>query len=286
MSRSMKPLPNKHLQAWVAANAALLNGLDGEFIIGSAGAPEVFNRSTSVIMSDEKPIDGIGYYVFDVIDRPTDRFSLRYQAIRDRLRSAPADLPIHIVEQILIQNEEELLQFEQASLAAGYEGVMLRDQHGLYKQGRSSTREGGLLKVKRFEDAEAEIIRIEEEMHNTNEAERNELGRTKRSSAAAGLVGKGTMGALVCRGLNGPFDGVTFNIGTGFTAAQRAADWPIGSVVTYKYLAIGVKDKPRHPVFKGIRHPADLDFITGAKVEKVQGERREMEEMDGFGTFS
>jgi DNA ligase-1 len=68
------------------------------------------------------------------------------------------------------------------------------------------------------------------------------------------------LGALVVRDLK---TGVVFNIGTGFTAADRLEMWKnranlLDKIVTYEYLPIGVKDKPRHPCFKGFRIEADL----------------------------
>lgn len=112
-----------------------------------------------------------------------------------------------------------------------------------------------MLKLKRFEDSEAEVLGIEEEMHNANTAETNELGRTKRSTAKAGLVGKGTMGALIVRDVK---TGVEFNIGSGFTAHDRTEAWKPGELVKYKFFPVGVKDKPRHPVFLGRRSKLDV----------------------------
>ena len=112
-----------------------------------------------------------------------------------------------------------------------------------------------MLKVKRFEDSEAEILRIEEEMHNANEAQRDNLGRTKRSTAKEGKVGKGTMGALVVRDLK---TGVEFNIGSGFTASDRQDEWKPGEIVKYRYFPVGIKTKPRHPVYIGRRSNIDL----------------------------
>lgn len=112
-----------------------------------------------------------------------------------------------------------------------------------------------MLKVKRFEDSEAEVLGTVEEMFNGNEAQRDELGRTKRSKAKAGLVGKGTMGALKVRDLKTK---VEFEIGTGFTADDRARQWPTGLIVRYKFFAVGVKDKPRHPVYLGERDVKDM----------------------------
>ena len=131
----------------------------------------------------------------------------------------------------------------------------MRAPDGLYKTGRATSKGGELLKLKRFLDSEAEIEGTEEEMFNGNAAETNELGRTKRSTAKDGLVGKGTMGALRVRDVS---TGVRFSIGTGFTAAERREDWRSGDIVKYKYFPVGIKDAPRHPVYLGRRHPADI----------------------------
>ncbi len=143
--------------------------------------------------------------------------------------------------------------YEAEMVALGHEGIMLADPSGLYKFGRATTKGGELLKVKRFIDSEALIIGMEEEMFNGNEAQTNELGRTKRSTAKDGLVGKGTMGALQVRDVA---TGVEFNIGCGFTADERVRFWKddyVGLTVKYKSFPIGTKDKPRHPVYLGMR---------------------------------
>ena len=57
-------------------------------------------------------------------------------------------------------NNEELIDYEQGAVEDGYEGVMLRDPSAPYKYGRSTVRKGYLLKLKRFEDSEAEVIDI------------------------------------------------------------------------------------------------------------------------------
>ncbi len=114
-----------------------------------------------------------------------------------------------------------------------------------------------LLKLKRFTDAEAEVVGFEERMHNGNEATTNELGRTKRSSHAAGKTGRGDLGALQVR-----YEGVEFNVGTGFTDEDRAAIWAdqpayLGRLAKFKFFSVGVKVAPRHPVFLGWRDRSD-----------------------------
>ena len=143
----------------------------------------------------------------------------------------------------------------EAMVAQGHEGLVLRDPEGLYKQGRSTLGEQGMIKVKMFSDSEAMILDTVELMHNDNEATVSEIGLTKRSSHKANKRASGMMGALQVRDIH---SGVGFEIGTGFTEAERRAHWPLGAIVKYKFFAYGVKDKPRHPVFLGFRDPIDL----------------------------
>jgi DNA ligase-1 len=66
------------------------------------------------------------------------------------------------------------------------------------------------------------------------------------------------MGALVVRDLA---TGVIFSIGSGFDDALRFTYWlspPIGQIVKYKYFPSGSKDKPRFPIFLGIRDEGDM----------------------------
>ena len=166
---------------------------------------------------------------------------------------------MHLLPQTPVNSLGDLLAYKQSTLEVGYEGVMLRPPDGPYKQNRSTLREGYLIKLKRFTDAEAVCIGYGELMHNGNEAVTNELGRTARSSAQAGLIPGGTLGYLLCK----TPDGVEFKIGTGFDAADRADLWAeqdklMGRIVKYKSFPVGVKDAPRHPVWLGFRHPDDM----------------------------
>lgn len=246
LSRTLKPIPNKHIRTMLEGME--LEGFDGELIVGDAWSKTAYRDTVSVVMSHDKEPTDVRFYCFDMWSSPHP-YRERWHQLNHVSTLFPV-MPVDVLEQALIENEEELLKYEAAVLEKGFEGLILRDPIGIYKFGRSTMKEQGLLKMKRFEDGEAEIIGVEEEMFNGNEAETNELGRTKRSTAKAGLVGKGTMGAIVVRDL---VSKVEFNIGTGFDAKDRQAEWPLGTIVKYKHFPIGVKDKPRHPVFLGIR---------------------------------
>lgn len=251
MSRSFKPIPNARVQKLFGRPE--YNGLDGELIVGTPTDKDVYRNTTSGVMSQAGEPE-VSYYVFDKFDHPGG-FHARLRASREVIGRLNPVIPIVPVEHRFVACEQTLAALEEQYLAAGYEGVMLRHQNGPYKHGRSTEREGWLLKLKRFDDSEAVIISAYELMHNANEATQNELGYTERSSHKAGMVGKGILGGLSVRDA---YSGVEFDIGTGFDQATREALWKqrdqlSEQVIKYKFFASGVKDKPRFPVFLGFR---------------------------------
>ncbi len=257
LSRSLKPIPNKVIRAYLES-CPKLNGLDGELMID--GAP--FQEVTSCVMSpNDAPHPKWYYGVFDRTDHvATDTFEERYEHLSETVRMLN-DSRVRLIQHKRIDNEDQLLDFEDSCLAYGYEGVMLRNPEGAYKCGRSTLREGGLLKLKRFLDDEAVVVDAIEMCHNDNEAFTGELGQTKRSTAKAGKRPAGVLGALVVE--HKTFG--RFEVGTGFTAAQRAELWSLwqrgplqGQLVKFKYQPVGVKDKPRCPVFLGFRSTEDM----------------------------
>lgn len=249
-SRSNKPIPNKYVQA----KFKHLDCFDGELIVGSPTSHSVYRDTVSVVMSDDKPADDVRFFVFDTVSRPTAHYMQRAKAL---LHIPDEGVILH--ETLAVATMNDLLCYEQQCLDQGYEGLILRDPYTPYKMGRSTVKEGWMLKLKRFMDAEAVVIGFEERMHNGNEATTNELGRTKRSSHQAGKSGRGDLGALICR----TGDGVEFNIGTGFSDDLRATIWAnrddyLGRYAKYKFFPVGVKEAPRHPVFLGWRDRRDM----------------------------
>jgi DNA ligase-1 len=250
VSRSLKPFPNKAIDLTFLSNRPM----DGELIVGDAFSKTVFRDTMKVVMAHEADISDLRMHVFDLVTE--GKFIDRFKAVRDM-----ADYKRLIpVPHVVVDDEKTLLIMEEEMLKLGFEGVMLRDPEGLYKQGRSTVSEGGLLKLKRMLSSEAKIVDFEEQMHNGNEATIDALGHTERSSHQANLTPMGCLGALVVLDCN---TGVQFNIGTGFTHADRTNIWNLrdtyrGLIVTYEYLPVGVKDKPRHPTFKGFRDARDM----------------------------
>lgn len=229
LSRSGKPIPNAHVQELFKD----YEYLDGELIVGDPTAKDAFRTTTSAVMSrDGKP--DVHFYVFDHIRNPLMSYLDRVQFIYH----APNVIP---VAQTFIMSRQDLLEFEGVALEAGYEGVILRSLSAKYKNGRSTLKEQGLMKLKRFADAEATIIGMEE------------LVREKAEGPT------GLLGAFVCESKYG----IIFQVGTGFTTEERGSFWEykdeyIGRILKYKYFDVGDYDAPRHPVFLGIRDGRDL----------------------------
>jgi len=251
-SRSMIPIPNRSVQA--ALCNTMLHGMDGELVVGSPTHKNCMQITMSGVMTIDRKLD-FQYYVFDRWDVEAN-FSYRLSLCE----FANAHPNVIVLPHELVSSYEQLLEVESTYLAIGYEGIMLRGLSNLYKQGRSTFREKGLLKVKRFNDSEAEILSFNPLYHNTNPEKISEIGLTKRSSELGGMVAADTLGSLEVRDIH---TGIKFEIGTGFTEAQRLEIWKtrkklFGSVIKYKHFTHGVKVKPRFPVFVGFR--SKLDF--------------------------
>lgn len=261
VSRSLKPIPNKHLQAIYGRKE--YEGLDGELIMGRPNSGNVFSRTSSAVMSHEG-YPGANFYVFDWVSDPDAPFTARSLIAEAKVKAGQQGM--YFVKHKKVKDEDELNAFETKALEGGFEGVMLRSADGRYKHGRSTAKEQILMKLKRFEDAEARIMGFEEQMHNGNEATTDKLGAKVRSAKKSGMSGKNTLGALQVVGLNGEFKGYSFNIGSGFNDELRAKIWKQpdlfkGQVVKYKYFSLGSKDAPRFPVFLGFRNPEDFDPV-------------------------
>ena len=252
-SRTNKPIPNRYVQSLFAIKDFL--GLDGELTVGPSNAPDVFRQTTSGVMS----VMGKPDVQFNVFDNHNSE--LRFE---DRVRGLEINSEwwgeerLVVVYQKKLNNYADLLEFEQQCLKKGYEGIIVRSPDSPYKEGRSTVKEGWMLKIKRFIDAEATVIGFEELMTNQNEQERDERGYAKRSSSKEGLVPANTLGALVVE-----MDGIKFNIGSGFDAKTRKEIWEhkneyLGKLAKFKHFDIGSKDAPRFPIFLGWRDEIDV----------------------------
>lgn len=259
-SRTLKQIPNREIRA--ALERPEFEGLDGELIVGDPTAPDCYRRSSSFVMSEAKTDQPWIFYVFDKWNEPGgyNQRQAAIMSIHKALNGTGAWKHLSLVASVQADNADEAGRMEALLVEAGHEGGIIRIPAAPYKFGRSG-KSGPLIKLKRFIDFEARIVGVYEEMHNGNAAMTNALGRTERSTSKAGKVGKGTLGGFYVVAVNGPAAGVEFKVGTGFDASQRADLWNVhhnvttlsGRVIKVKSFPIGVKDKPRHPVFLGFR---------------------------------
>jgi DNA ligase-1 len=246
LTRTFKAFPNTYIREQVGKFC--LEGFDGEIIVRGKPFSEITH---DVMREDGEP--NFTYAVFDWYSKDN------YVKRMERLEAQKVPKFVEKVLPTKCNTKEEVLAFEKICLAKGAEGVMLRND-GPYKFGRSSVKEGGLLKWKRMKQDEAVILEIQEQMENTNEKTKDAFGRGKRSSAMEGLVPANTMGAIQVKDL---VTGIIFCIGTGFDAATRNEFWKnkakyIGKIVTYRHQTSGAKTAPRFPSYVGIRSPDDI----------------------------
>jgi len=247
-SRNAKPIRNRFVQTW----AKNLHNLDGELIVGSTTEGEVLGRTQSGVMSfDGQP--NFTYWMFDTPDRLyRDVFDASFEFACGEVEGGGRI--IH-VEQTPVENQVQLEIYENEVLERGYEGVMLRSAIGPYKHGRSTLREGYLMKLKRFQDGEAEVIGIEQGSSNQNDLDTDELGRAKRSKRADGLVPSGMVGTIIVR--DATWGELRVAPGT-MSHAERRIVWEtpnllLGKTIHWRSFGYGVKDKPRFPRYYGIR---------------------------------
>lgn len=270
LTSSLKPVVNEFTQKLFGFGD--LEGFDGELVVGEPTGPDVFSRTSSGVTSRAGEPD-VHFYVFDIFDPRglripfMERANHAYNAFKKLPRVACFTPRVHLLKQARVNDLKSLLLMEQDALSMGYEGLMLRSLEGPYKEGpnRATLREGYLLKLKRFEDSEAEVLFLKEGTTNTNEATRDELGRQKRSTSKAGKVANGTLGKIIGRDVHTGAE-VTIGLGT-MKHDERAAIWQnpqlaLGKIARYKFFPTGTKDAPRFPTFTGWRDASDMTEHT------------------------
>ncbi len=261
---SFKPVPNHHIRSWLQGMIGGSN-LDGELVAVDEDRNDLtFNETQSAVMTHDGQPKFV-FAVFDCFDRPDEGFMQRHVRAQEIVKRL--DQPeVTILEHVLIRSLEEFIKFTDICLEGGYEGSIIRSPEGPYKSGRSTFNQGWLIKYKTWIDTEGTVIGFNELMHNDNPDVRDEFDLAKRSSHKDNMVPMAMLGALVLQTVWGEL-----RVGSGFTMAQRKDIWmrncdmeeryrnkdatppDIGRKVTFKYMPYGMKDKPRHPIFKSFR---------------------------------
>jgi DNA ligase 1 len=261
VSRSFKPIPNVMIRR--ALESILPEGADGEITCGDS-----LYSTTSVVMSENVCCTNFTFswfdWAYDVNAPYVDRVNAIVKYMHTHDTTANTNVYNCFIVPLIpqeVKNVYELEQFNKNALNMGYEGVVARIPSGKYKCGRSTIKEGLMIKIKGYADCEAEIVGTEELMRNINEEKKDNFGNVKRSSSLSGMVKGNTLGAIIA--MTSEYE--LFKIGTGFTANERDAIWAnrdniVGHFVKYKCAETGSKNLPRNPVFLAIRHKDDTSY--------------------------
>lgn len=194
--------------------------LDGELWMGR----NTFAQLSGAVRRYQ-PDDGewrrIRYRVFD-LPQSTLPFSGRLRQMQ-QLVDASLSPYIEVIEQVPATTHAELMTQLDAVIAQGGEGLMLHHGNSHYRGGRTD----GLLKVKRYQDAEAVVV-----------------GHTAGKGKYTGMLG-----ALV---VELP-DKRRFRIGTGLSDEQRRQPPAMGVTITYQYIGLTASGLPRFASFLRVR---------------------------------
>lgn len=268
-SRSGKEHKHRALRKFLMDHPSL-RGYDGELVTGHEYTEDSFRKSMSGIRAEEGD-PSFTFYIFDYIHGLYDyneRLTMAKEVVErlGELRETneyAAKLVVCPTWQVCTL--DEIYGHEEALLSAGWEGGILRRNGRGYKYGRSTAREGALLKLKRFtEDAEAIVIGYEPWYVNENEQTSSPLGYSVRSAHQDNLRPIERLGAWVCKLASDP--SVEFKVGVlqGVTHADRDRLWAdrdayIGRIFKFKHQGYGGGyDKPRTPVFLNWRPSSEF----------------------------
>lgn len=247
---SLRELDNLHARA-LLTSVPELEDKDGELVMLPLNDGKCFNRCQSAFRAAKGEPD-FHFVIFDRISPLT--FEERWMQYEHPTYPSW----VSVDRPVLIENRSQLDAFIEKILEDNHEGVMLRQPDGLYVYGRGTFTKQQLLRIKPMEDAEGEIVGFECEYENTNKAEVNALGRSKRSSAQEGLVPKDTLGKLIVKTERWGLVKIS-----GFTDAFADEVWRnkekyLGEFITFKFQELGSIDQPRLAKFKGLRAKADM----------------------------
>ena len=194
--------------------------LDGELWMGR-GTFERLSGAVRRKIPNDAEWRTIRFMVFDLPASPAP-FDRRLQRLRVMFETIESPR-IALVEQFRVADHDALMETLSRVVDSGGEGLMLHRGGAFYTAGRTDD----LLKVKRFDDAEAVVV--------------------------GHLPGKGRLAGMLGALLVEMPDGRRFRLGTGFSDQERREPPPLGATVTYKYFGKTRNGVPRFASFLRIR---------------------------------
>jgi DNA ligase-1 len=270
--RSMKLHANPHLQG--VFNKEAYYGFDSEGLVTEPGDPMACTLTSGAFMrKKDKPKENkfvkvdATCHVFDDFTNPDLAFIDRYFAAKRRvehLLMGDPSTPLAVFPMREIENIEQLIAFEAEADAGNHEGLILRSLHGRYKFGRCTEKEGIFLRIKRFEEREFLIEDFEEGFTNTNEATKDPLGHTERSTKKDGMVPNGQIASLIGTDLVSKervkVAAGKMTVAEATAGFQRFDELYKGQIGKYQVFNKGTGNftKPRFPTFQSLRSKEDM----------------------------
>jgi DNA ligase-1 len=269
--RSMKLHKNPYLQG--VFNKPEYFGFDSEGLVTAPGDPMACTLTSGAFMRQkDKPSEDkyvkvdATCHVFDDFTDPAKPFIDRYNIAADRVTGLLArdpSTPLAVFPMRMIRSFDDLQEFEAEADAGNHEGLILRALLGPYKFGRCTAKEGIYLRIKRFEEREFIIEDFEEGFTNTNEAKKDALGHTERSTKKDGMIPNGEIASLLGRDLE---TDKPVKVAAGKMTVAEAKHWfqnfheLKGQIGKYQVFNKGTGnfEKPRFPTFQGLRSKEDM----------------------------
>lgn len=224
VSRGNKPIDTvPHINEALALIMDEGEVFDGELYIHG----ETFQNLVSYVKRAQPDSARVEYHVYDTIKEWP--FELRSQNLIERLcdENSEVVLPVYTIS---AYSDEDVAARHAEFTALGYEGLMVRANDCLYKEGYRSA---DLLKIKSFQECEYRIVEVKQ-------------GKGKLEGCAV----------FVCE----TEDGERFDCLPEGTMEKRAEYWTdrnllVGSMLTVCYFELTTSEKPvpRFPIGKAVR---------------------------------
>jgi len=194
--------------------------LDGELWI----ARQHFEKVSGIVRtqdSNNQQWENVTFMVFDLPKSPLT-FGLRVTEMAQIISQSNSPY-LKLIKQQKFPTITALFTFLDEVVTANGEGLMLHHQDAFYQTKRNND----LMKLKKFEDAEATVI--------------------------AHFPGKGKYQGFLGSLLVENDEGVRFKIGSGFSDKERQNPPAIGSTITYRFTGKTINNVPRFASFMRIR---------------------------------
>ena len=194
--------------------------LDGELWI----ARQQFEKVSGIVRTQDNNNQQWQQVKFMIFDLPKshDPFKQRVQKMQQLVTDANSPY-LEFIKQQKLENIDVLQHLLETIVNNKGEGLMLHHQDALYQTKRNND----LMKLKKYEDAEATVISY--------------------------IPGKGKYKGLLGSLLVENEEGIRFKIGSGFSDKERKSPPAIGDTITYRFTGKTRNNVPRFASFIRIR---------------------------------